>query len=245
MSWISFLLITLITLLPVMVGLRWAQLRVGARQSALALYRGQLAELDRDKHLGLVTGSDYSAAQLEIQRRLLAADSSTDNSITASTIQKRRLLPFLLLGISIPVCAGILYISNGHPALPPQPLASRGIAPDPHTMALIQKLQASVATFPPESPSYVPGHTLLGQVELRSGLTNAAIADWQAALQTQFSPELALSLAEAMVKRDGHINRDTLSLYRRALAAAPHDASWRMAAEARVAEGEHDLGEQQ
>ncbi|GBR53224.1 cytochrome c-type biogenesis protein CycH [Neokomagataea thailandica NBRC 106555] len=246
MSWVSFLLITLIALLPVFLGLAWAQLRVGSRQSALALYRGQLTELDRDKNLGLVSHTDYAAAQLEIQRRLLTADSSVEDVLkTPPATRQSAWLPFFMLGLGIPSCAALLYLSNGHPSLAPEPLAARNTAPDAHTFALIQKLQTSVASFPTDSPSYVPGHTLLGQVEFRSGLTNAAIADWQAALAVQFSPDLALNLAEAMAKRDGRINRDTLNLYRRALAAAPNDAPWRMAVEARIAAGEHDLGEQQ
>ena len=80
---------------------------------------------------------------------------------------------------------------------------------------------------------------MLGQVEARSGLTDDAIRDWKVALNAHFEPELAIRLAELESRNGSHISGESLDLYRRALAAAPADAPWRMAVEARIAVGEH------
>ena len=54
MFWLGILIVAGIALLPALYGLRRLRRRVDARDSALTLYRGQLAELDRDRDLGLV-----------------------------------------------------------------------------------------------------------------------------------------------------------------------------------------------
>ncbi|GAC87432.1 cytochrome c-type biogenesis protein CcmH/CycH [Gluconobacter thailandicus F149-1 = NBRC 100600] len=241
MFWLGILIVAGIALLPALYGLRRLRRRVDARDSALTLYRGQLAELDRDRDLGLVSGDEYGAARIEIQRRLLAADeSSAAPDLNDGTSRSKRFVPLLAVGVGIPLAAFCLYIVNGHPSLPPQPLSARQVKPDTKAMAMIQKLQAQVTTIPKDSPTYETGHVLLGQIEARAGLTSEAIADWKAALETHFTPELAIQLAELQTQKDGHISANSLDLYRRALAAAPADAQWRMAVEARIAVGEHE-----
>jgi len=239
--WLGILSVAAITLLPALYGLRRLRRRVDARDSALTLYRGQLAELDRDRDLGLVNGDEYGAARIEIQRRLLAADeASATPDLKDATARSKRFLPLLAEGLGIPVAAFALYIVNGHPSLPPQPLSARQVKPDAKAMVMIQKLQAQVATIPKDNPTYETGHVLLGQIEARAGLTSEAIADWKSALDIHFTPELAIQLAELQTQKDGHISASSLDLYRRALAAAPADAQWRLAVEARIAVGEHE-----
>ncbi|GAD11089.1 cytochrome c biogenesis factor [Gluconobacter frateurii NBRC 103465] len=241
MFWLGILIVAGVALLPALYGLRRVRRRVDARDSALTLYRGQLAELDRDRDLGLVSGDEYGAARIEIQRRLLAADaSSAAPDLNEGASRSKRFLPVLAVGFGIPLAAFCLYIVNGHPSLPPQPLSARQVKPDAKAMAMIQKLQAQVSTIPKDNPTYETGHVLLGQIEARAGLTSEAIADWKVALDTHFTPELAIQLAELQTQKDGHISANSLDLYRRALAAAPADAQWRMAVEARIAVGEHE-----
>ncbi|EHH69033.1 c-type cytochrome biogenesis protein CcmI [Gluconobacter morbifer] len=240
MFWLGTLIVTAVVLLPALLGLRHLRRRVDARDSALALYRGQLGELERDHALALISDEEYGAAKLEIQRRLLATDSEA--SIPDLQERPRRtkgVLAALGIGLGVPVLAFALYIVNGHPSLPPQPLSERHVAPDAKSLDMIHKLQAQVATIPAGSTTYATGHFLLGQVEAREGMTADAIRDWRAALETRFEPELAIRLAELESQQGGRISPEALDLYRRALAAAPKDAPWRMAVEARIAVGEH------
>lgn len=236
---LGLLLIGALALLPLLFALRTKRVDTGEladeRASALALYRGQLSELERDIASGLIDPADYESARVEIQRRLLAADKLDRTALTSSG----RWRVFGLL-VVIPVGAFALYIINGHPTLPPQPHAQIAPKSDPRMQELFNKLSRQVATLTPENPGYAQGHALLGQVEEANGQTEAALRDYRAALDAKFAPELALRIAELQSRRDGHINADSLALYRRALDAAPADAPWRMAVEARIATGEHE-----
>ncbi|MFT8775988.1 MAG: c-type cytochrome biogenesis protein CcmI, partial [Gluconacetobacter liquefaciens] len=55
----------------------------------------------------------------------------------------------------------------------------------------------------------------------------------------QFIPEIAARAAEAQTLADGRVTPESAALFRRALDAAPADAPWRMAAQQRIAESEH------
>ncbi|WP_367159452.1 c-type cytochrome biogenesis protein CcmI [Kozakia baliensis] len=239
MVWLGLLLIGALALLPLLAGLR--RLRgtpsnmADERASALALYRGQLAELDRDLAGGLIDPTDYESARLEVQRRLLVADKLAEAKLNTSG---RWRVGALI--VALPVFAFILYIVNGHPSLPPQPHDLVAKRVDPRMAALFAKLNRQVATMTPDNPGYAQGHALLGQVEEASGQIDAALKDYRAALAVKFAPELALRIAELQSQRDGHISADSLALYRRALDAAPPNAPWRMAVEGRIATGEHD-----
>ncbi|MBS1061957.1 c-type cytochrome biogenesis protein CcmI [Gluconobacter wancherniae] len=238
MFWLGILIVAAIVLIPSLMGLRRVRHRVDARDSALALYKGQLTELDRDRTIGLLNGEEFDAARLEIQRRLLAADeAAADPELKTAT--GRSLTPLIGIALLIPLAAFGLYIVNGHPSLPPQPLSERHTTPDPKALEMIRKLQAEVTSMAATDPNYAMGHMLLGQVEEREGLTQDAIKDWKAALEAHFTPELAIRLAELQSQQLGHISPESLELYRRALAEAPPNAPWRMAVEARIAVGEH------
>ncbi|AQS88869.1 hypothetical protein NCH01_02860 [Neoasaia chiangmaiensis] len=242
MIFAGLLLIGAIALLPLFAGLRRLNTAVPTtdmadeRASALALYRGQLVELDRDLALGLIAPAEHATARLEVQRRLLAAD-----RLTGTTLRSGGRGRVAAVIVVVPLLAFALYLVNGHPSLPPQP--HRAVANnDPRMAGLLAKLQQEVSAMSPNDPGYAQGHALLGQVEETRGQNEAALHDFRLALDARFSPELALRIAELQSARDGHITADSLALYRRALDAAPPNAPWRMAVEARIAVGEHDQG---
>lgn len=241
MSWIGFLVVTLVTLFPLVLMLRRARsvapAPVTARRSALTLYRRQLDDLERDRQSGLLPGSEYAAAQLEIQRRLLQADSLEDRIPTGQHGDGRKIL---LLCAVLPVAGFGLYALNGHPSLPPQPHRAVSRAVSPEMQALFEKLGRQVAALSPQDPDYVSQSVLLGQVDEATGRIDEALRAYRQALAIRFIPELAVQIAELQVRRDGHIGADSLALYRKALDAAPADAPWRLAVEARIAAGEHE-----
>src|SRR5208283_523965 len=64
-----------VVLSPLLTEARPARIRA---RSDLAIYRGRLAEIERDAARGLVAPGDASAAHLEIERRILASGFAGD-----------------------------------------------------------------------------------------------------------------------------------------------------------------------
>ncbi|HET9019308.1 MAG TPA: c-type cytochrome biogenesis protein CcmI, partial [Acetobacteraceae bacterium] len=73
MTLLVLALCAVLALLPLAWVLRGGNMLRSRRESALAIHRAQLAELDRDLAEGRIADSEHASAKLEIQRRLLAA----------------------------------------------------------------------------------------------------------------------------------------------------------------------------
>ncbi|WP_242402678.1 c-type cytochrome biogenesis protein CcmI [Komagataeibacter kakiaceti] len=117
MIWIGICLLGVIALLPALLSLRRATLLRDERESALALHQAQLAELERDLNEGMIAASEHDSARLEIQRRLLGAD-----SLPAPEMRKGASTGAIIACLTgLPVAAVALYLSVGHPGLPAQP----------------------------------------------------------------------------------------------------------------------------
>src|ERR1700676_3389223 len=85
----------------------------------LAVYRDQLAEVERDLARGLLAADEAEAARTEIARRILAlrpAEAATG----AGPIPLAMATVVILL---LPVAAWVLYWRLGSPGLPDQPFA--------------------------------------------------------------------------------------------------------------------------
>ena len=84
---------------------------------ALAVYRDQLAEINHDAARGILDETQARAAQIEIERRILALDD-------APKFQPARApRPALIVAMAVilPLAAFGLYLRLGHPALPGAP----------------------------------------------------------------------------------------------------------------------------
>lgn len=99
----------------------------------LAVYRDQLAEIDRDLSQGTIAPADAEAARIEVSRRLLAAadreeqterESPNNSSRTSLASGWWRQASATAL-LALPVGAFALYLTLGSPGLPGQPLAER------------------------------------------------------------------------------------------------------------------------
>src|SRR5713101_3301599 len=92
----------------------------------LAVYRDQLAEVERDLARGLLSAEQADAARTEIGRRILALTPGDGATGAGSGAMITATLAILL-----PVAAGMLYWRLGSPALPDQPFAERGAGTKP------------------------------------------------------------------------------------------------------------------
>ena len=237
MIWLSIILLSALTLLPCALILRGTPAARDRHEAALALHRGQLGELDRDRADGLIADSEFGTARLEIQRRLLAeAGRTADGGTTGSRA------PVAAMLVLVPLAAIALYLIGGHPGLPAQPIAGRMAQADARTQddtRLLAELQAQLGKLPPGSPQAHEGYVLLGQAEATRNDWAAAAAAWAHALQDGFDATLAAQTAEAQARAEGHVSAQSAALFRRALDAAPRDAPWRLLAEQRIAQSEH------
>jgi cytochrome c-type biogenesis protein CcmH len=132
----------------------------GGPASDLAVYRDQLAELDRDVARGLMPETEAVSARLEIQRRLLAA--AERDGKPAAKARSAPLATMLILALA-PVAALAIYLTLGQPLLPGAPFASRaqqsGI--NPQMAALVDRLAARMKAAPED----IQGWLLLGRSE--------------------------------------------------------------------------------
>src|SRR5690242_9378265 len=87
----------------------------------LAVYRDQLAEIERDLARGVLTADEAESARVEIARRILALNPEEAAADASATPLAVATIAILLL----PVAAWMLYWQLGSPALPDQPFAER------------------------------------------------------------------------------------------------------------------------
>lgn len=90
---------------------------------ASAIYRDQLMELKRSAAAGDIGAGEAEEARREIARRLLAADAA-EHQLRPSRLGHERVVGLVLV-VTVPLAAVVLYAWLGRPDLPGQPLAGR------------------------------------------------------------------------------------------------------------------------
>lgn len=90
----------------------------------LAVYRDQLAEVERDLARGVLAINEAEAARAEIARRILALKPAQAETGARTPARAAAIVAILLL----PVAAAMLYWRLGSPSLPDQPFAARTAA---------------------------------------------------------------------------------------------------------------------
>lgn len=224
--WVAILVLSAAALAPALAGLRRAT-PAAPPSPETAFHRAQLAELERERDDGLISPAEYAAARLEVQRRLLAAAASD----TGPTMGSRR-WPLLVAAVIVPLAALSLYLRVGSPGVPAAPLAAR-LAHDRSVIAELTQRLSGIANDP---AALWRAQVIIGSAESDMGDWAKAAAAWNAALAIHFDPMLAAQAAEAETRAQGGVTQKAAALFRAALAAAPADAPWRAAAEARLRE---------
>ncbi len=145
----------------------------------VAVYRDQLAEIDRDVEAGLVGSVEADAARAEISRRILRAGRHADATRTASG--GSRLVP-ILAAVLVPLVAVGLYARLGHPTLPDMPLEARKTAPPAGNS--LEELVAKVETHLAANPNDTRGWEVLAPTYMHLGRYDLAAAAWRNAIRT-------------------------------------------------------------
>jgi cytochrome c-type biogenesis protein CcmH len=170
----------------------------GRLQGDLAIYRDQLAEVERERAAGSLSAEDAAAARTEIERRLLAAADKDGNKDTGAEPQPaaawHRFLPPALC-LLIPAFVLGLYLWIGQPGVPSAPFVPRPHAP---------------ATAPPQTGPSLDQQIAAARTRLK---------------ETPDHPETLSALGELLTQQvDGVVPEPAVDLFRRALAKQPNDA---------------------
>ena len=147
--WLVFAAMTLATAVLLALPLFYTRKVKNEAVFALAVYRDQMQELNRDAEAGLIGAAEAKSAQIEIERRILALTESPQWQpgrapshgmlITAAVV-----LPLLGFG---------LYLKLGEPALPGQPFSATAAATAP-VSAELAALEAEVHARPTDARAW-------------------------------------------------------------------------------------------
>jgi cytochrome c-type biogenesis protein CcmH len=251
MTWLLAILLALVALLPLGWAV-WRPARSLDRASAdRALYRAQLAELERDKALGRLDESAYAAALLEVQRRMLAVPDAAPARVGGRG-------PLLAGLVVVPVLAFAVYFLNGLPGLPSATFVERRDAAA-RDEALLAQLRGRLSAMPAGSAQTRQGWLLLAEAERNRGRPAEAAAAYAEVLKAGFDADIASQrvqvmleagqVAEALPHAPQHVGLRFLSgqaefqagrpamarsAWSALLASAPEGAPWRGMVERRM-----------
>lgn len=195
--WFVFALMTGAAVLAVLWPLARARSRAAADGSDLAVYRDQLAEIDRDRDAGFIAASEAEAARIEVSRRLIAAAEAAKAAAGEGANGRRRIAAILAFLIIPGVAAGF-YGWRGRPDYAGQPLAERvREAPQRGDLdMLVARVEAHLAANPEDGR----GWEVVAPVYMRAGrLAEAVRARANALRLLGPTADRQADLAEAMV----------------------------------------------
>ncbi len=219
--WTLFAVMTVLAALAVIVPL----LRAGTETASaaghdIAVYKDQLAELDKDLEDGLISGKEAEAARTEIVRRLLrASDAATPDRPLPHAWRRATAIAIAVLGI--PAMGVLLYGQFGSPELPDQPLSAR--AQNPHQGQDIVKMIEGAEAYLKANPQDGTAWALLGPVYLRLNRGADAANAFRKAIELLGSDgKLETGLGEALVMvSSGNVGPDAKTAFERALKHDP------------------------
>jgi cytochrome c-type biogenesis protein CcmH len=187
-----------------------------------AVYKDQLAEIDRDVSAGLINLPEAEAARVEISRRLLAAADHQRDPPSAPNIGLRRAAAVIAL-VGLPVVAVALYYPLGSPRLEDFPLAQRTRTPD--ATQPLDDLVAQVEQHLEKNPNDGRGWSVLAPVLARLGRYDDAIRAFRNSITYNGdSAERRADLGEALIgAAGGVVTGEAKAEFERALALNADD----------------------
>jgi cytochrome c-type biogenesis protein CcmH len=205
-------------------------------QANAAVYRDQMAELDREFVMGNLNYEELKAARDELSQRLLAdvgaegltgtAASHVTNAHTASAavLWRKPWLSIALLVFVVPVSSMLMYSVLGEPAaLDPMALkqgvdASAEVTPEKLTemaTALTRRLQ--------DEPNSMEGWVMLGRVQRARGHFEESAEAYGKALTLSRDDNLSIERAEVLSQKNGgSFAGEPWAIIQRVLTADPH-----------------------
>ena len=220
----AFLLI-LTTLALLFPGLWFGQRRravdVDRKRTNLAIYRDQLAELEREHAEGSLATDDFEQARTELQRRMLEEVSPQDEAIVSTTQRSRPTAMVLVFALPLLAVAG--YALLGNPlALNPEKAVAQPQMTAEDINAMVEKLAARMQ----ENPDDTNGWLMLARSYKMLGRYDEAVAAFgKAEKAVAEDPEQLASYAETLAMASGKgLSGKALELVNQALKLNPQHA---------------------
>ena len=165
----------------------------------LAIFRDQLAELERERSEGSLAAEDYEQARSELQRRLLDEVDAADGDTAASPPTSRPTAIVLLLLLPIAAMGGYALLGN------PAALDPVNTAPQKQmTAADIEGMVAKLAAKMQDNPDDMNGWVMLGRsYKMLGRYAEAVDAYAKAEAFIAQDPELLASYAETLAMASG------------------------------------------
>lgn len=146
------ILAALVTLALVRPLLRPVSEAEAPRTGDIEVFKDQLKEIDADLERGTITSIEAEAAKTEVSRRLLRAAQFEDGKSAPEAAPQTGLALKLSYAVMafLPLASLAIYVSNGAPYLPAQPLSARLAAPVERSSTgdLIAKVEARLRENP-------------------------------------------------------------------------------------------------
>lgn len=160
MIWFLFAALTLIAIAALVVPMARGSASQTAPADDQAVFRDQLAEVDRDLARGTLNATEADSARLEIQRRMLAS-AARPSSAGAEISPVARALGTAGIAVIVPFVALGVYMGLGSPTLKNAPASGQAAAEhgDQQFNQMIDQLSARLA----ETPEDIKGWALLGR----------------------------------------------------------------------------------
>ncbi len=194
-----------------------------------AVYRDQLAELDREYVMGNLNYEELKAARDELSERLLADVAGLDETVqptapTSTVVWQKPWLSIAVLVFVVPVSSMLMYSVLGEPAaLDPMALkqgvdSSAEVTPEKLTemaTALTRRLQ--------DEPNSMEGWVMLGRVQRARGHFEESAEAFAKALALSRDDNLSIERAEVLAQKNGgSFAGEPWSIIQRVLTADPH-----------------------
>lgn len=223
--WLLFALMTGAAVFAVLWPLAFSRAAASADAEAdLAVYRDQLAEIDRDRARNLIGEAEAEAARVEVSRRILAAAAAKSGASGKQSAQVRRRAIALVAMAAVPLVSVGVYALIGSPYMPDAPLAAR--VSKPSTEADMMMLVRRVEEHLRKNPEDGRGWELLGPVYLISGRFEEAVkAQRNAQRLLGTNPQREAALGEALTaEAGGRVTPEAREAFTRAIAGDAKNA---------------------
>jgi cytochrome c-type biogenesis protein CcmH len=202
--WFVFALMTVAAIFAVLLPLGRSA-RAQDQGSEVAVYKDQLAEIERDLAAGLIPAPDAEAARVEVSRRLLAAAASEPAVAPTSNLKWRRVAAVLALA-GLPLIAVGVYMPLGSPRLQDFPLAERERGSGSGMAQSLENLVAQVQDHLEKNPTDGRGWNVLAPVLERLGRFDDAVRAYRNSLTYNGeSAERRSDLGEALAAAAGGV----------------------------------------